>query len=434
MNPAHKGLSVFVLALSALPACSSASDAGVDENGAPIAVSPNPQPLCPLATCFFVTNTNDSGAGSLRQAIIDANAHGGPARIQFAIPGNWVQVIRPVLPLPSLQGGITIDGYSQTGAARATDTAPPVLKIVLDGALCTGFWGLSLNADGNVVTGVVVNNFVPGSGINVNGNGNTIKGNFLGVDVTGTMAVPNAQAGVNLNIGTGNTVGGPDIDDRNVLSGNGVQGALVFTDANIVENNAIGTSFDGTLALGNGGPGVEVHGDGNRIGGTEGDYGNIIAYNEGDGVWVPDGAGNTISWNSVFENGGLGIDLDSDGVEANDGAGDLDVGANGLQNFPRLQSATRDALNKVTMDWLLRSTPNTLVRVEFYRNPACDASGHGEGSTFVGSRAIRTDATGFVQNVWILPGVVPAGEFVSALATSLTDGSTSEFSPCLQIL
>src|SRR5438132_474984 len=75
-----------------------------------------------LASTFTVTNTNDSGAGSLRQAILDANANAGADTIAFNIPSSGVQTITPATPLPAITDPVTIDGYTQTPCA--SNSAP----------------------------------------------------------------------------------------------------------------------------------------------------------------------------------------------------------------------------------------------------------------------------------------------------------------------
>src|ERR1044071_5633282 len=72
------------------------------------------------AAGFVVTNTNDSGAGSLRQAIIDANATSGPDDITFNIPGSGVHTIKPATPLPVVTDPVFIDGFTQPGAGPNT--------------------------------------------------------------------------------------------------------------------------------------------------------------------------------------------------------------------------------------------------------------------------------------------------------------------------
>src|SRR5437764_4682545 len=91
---------------------------------------------------FTVTNTNDSGTGSLRQAILDANSMGG-GTINFNIPGGGVHTISPLTVLPSITQAVIIDGYTQPGSSQNTN--PPtmglntVLTIELSGALGGNF-------------------------------------------------------------------------------------------------------------------------------------------------------------------------------------------------------------------------------------------------------------------------------------------------------
>src|SRR5512135_2117087 len=96
------------------------------------------------AATFTVTNTADTGAGSLRQAILDANASVGFDTIAFNIPGTGVHTITPVTELPYLTDPASIDGYTQPGASPNTDSigTNAVILIELDGG---GTLGLGLN-------------------------------------------------------------------------------------------------------------------------------------------------------------------------------------------------------------------------------------------------------------------------------------------------
>jgi trimeric autotransporter adhesin len=442
MKPFIRPTLISALAASLAMACGVAPDSTPSELAAhadSLTIS------CPIfASCFFVDTTADSGAGSLRQAILDANAATGTRIIKFNIPGAGPHVIQTVQYLPMLLGDTKIDGYSQPGSSPATDTSPPVIEVVLNGRLSTGNWGLNLGVGNNTVQGLAVNDF-PGSGIVINSSGNHVRGNVLGADRTGTFARPNAQAGVNINSGEGNLIGGADIADRNVISGNGAEGVVIFPPFNEVYGNVIGTNFDGTAPLGNGGSGVAIYGAGsNEIGGTQDGEANIIGFNLEDGIAVFAGGENTLSRNSIFSNGGLGIDLEDDGVTPNDGLLDPDSGANDLQNFPSLRAVTLDPTTlhegryKAEVTWQLKGEASTKFRVEFFASGACDPSGRGEAERFLGSRAIDTDASGFVQNMWRLPGLVAPGEVITATATKLVpvagthdDRETSELSKCL---
>src|ERR1700681_3083255 len=93
-----------------------------------------------LPDTFPVTNTNDTGSGSLRQAINDANGHAGLDTISFNIPGSSAHTIPPVTQLPSITSPVTLDGYTQTGSSVNThangDNA--VLLIEINGATLGG--------------------------------------------------------------------------------------------------------------------------------------------------------------------------------------------------------------------------------------------------------------------------------------------------------
>src|SRR5262249_12961592 len=149
---------------------------------------------------FTVSNTNDSGAGSLRQAILDANSMGG-GTINFDIlPHGPAYTISPLTVLPTITQTVTIDGYTQSGATANTN--PPtmglntVLKIELSGVNSgSNFSGLIINADNCTVRGLVINRFVHDA-IDVNSNGNTITGNFIGTNVAGTAALANGTNGL----------------------------------------------------------------------------------------------------------------------------------------------------------------------------------------------------------------------------------------------
>src|SRR5262245_48225285 len=89
--------------------------------------------VCAQAATFIVTTSDDSGSGTLRQAILDANATPGPDAIQFNIPGAGPHTIRPESFLPDITDPLVIDGYTQAGARANTLTAgsDAVLRIRL---------------------------------------------------------------------------------------------------------------------------------------------------------------------------------------------------------------------------------------------------------------------------------------------------------------
>ncbi len=188
--------------------------------------------FCPAAAygiTFPVTNTNDSGAGSLRQAILDANANAGPDVIAFNIPGSGVHTIAPLTGLPTITDSVVIDGYTQPGASPNTDPNGfnGTLLIELDGENAGPSSGLHVVAGNSTVRGLVVNRFILSGANDPEGNGifleslggNHIEGNFFGTDPSGTLARPNTNAGIFVR-SPNNTIGGASPGARNVFSGN----------------------------------------------------------------------------------------------------------------------------------------------------------------------------------------------------------------------
>ena len=228
-----------------------------------LAVVPNP----------IVTNTSDSGWGSLRWAIENAQGHVGKDTITFSIQGAGVHVITPATDLPTITDQTAIDGYSQPGAVPATDTDPAELMIEIDASNTSR--GLELNTDASSVRGLIVHSatgaFFDGDGIRLTGDGNYVAGNHIGTD--GTNPLPNANYGVRVE-GDANVVGGTTPADRNVISSNLVEVRVITGTANRIEGNWIGTDSTGDAVL-VGGDGVVVDSSGNFVGSPY--AGNVVA-------------------------------------------------------------------------------------------------------------------------------------------------------------
>lgn len=616
---------------------------------------------------FVVTNTNNHGSGSLRDAIINANATPGTDSITFNIPGAGVKTISLVVGLPTITDRVIIDGTTQPGYAGS-----PLIEI--DGTQIQNGNGLLINAGGSTVKGLAIGNFLGGAaiafnncdnnviqgnyigvaadgttarrnstgiflgtasnnliggataaarnviaansfeGISINGNGNTIQGNFIGTNAAGTATIVTstggAQSGVRIenptstnniiggtaagagnlisgnqtgiiNVGTGtiiqgnligtditgtkkvpnsvgittlgqnSLVGGVTAAARNIISGNNGDGVNIRGAGSKLQGNFIGTDITGTLALGNsssgvvagdtviggtvaearniisangfngnvslgsfgsgspatvqgnyigtdvtgtkalGGTGVGInvstsnniiggttgparnvisgnlHGisfgsfspgivgnviqgnfiglnangtgplpntqqgillgaaSNNTIGGTQAGAGNRIAFNGAPGITVSTGNGNTIRGNSIFSNNGLGIDLGTNGVTAND-PNDGDTGPNQLQNFPVI-TTTMTTSNSTTIQGSLKSIPNTTFNIDFYSNAAVDPSGNGEGAQFFHTTSVNTDGNGNANINVTVPTALASGRVITATATD-PNGNTSEFS------
>jgi trimeric autotransporter adhesin len=265
------------------------------------------------------------------------------------------------------------------------------------------------------------------TGIFISGSGTAnhiIRGNLIGTDVTGKVRVQNTS-GINIENGASNvTIGGSDPNDRNVISGNsGGIGISTGTSGNTIQGNLIGTDITGTTALGNSGLGIFISGTGNTVGGTTAGTGNVIA-NNGVGVLITTvrnqpgvPQGNQVLGNSIFSNTSLGIDLGATGVTANDNL-DADTGPNQLQNYPVITSVVGSQIFGS-----LHSTPGSVFRLEFFSNTARDPSGFGEGQTYLGFLDVSTDSRGNAPFTFNAPSSL-VGLYVSATATL---GGTSEF-------
>ena len=203
--------------------------------------------------------------------------------------------------------------------------------------------------------------------------------------------------------------------------------------------NRIGTTASGSAPLANAASGIRIEGFSldNLIGDGTVAGSNTIAFNSQDGVQLTTfGSGNKISRNSIFSNGGLGIDLIGQGegdltnvVTTNDGDNpntpqvdpDTDEGPNHLQNRPSVGSA-RTSSTKTTVKGTLLSAPNQAFVVSLYSNPA----GGNEGKRFLGQTTVSTDGSGKSSFTKAL-AKVSVDKTITATATS-AGGDTSEFS------
>jgi CSLREA domain-containing protein len=306
--------------------------------------------------------------------------------------------------------------------------------------------GASLNTIGG--TSAAERNVVSGNGghgiLLHNSTNNIVQGNYTGTNAAGTAGIANGIDGIAVDGGGSNTIGGPAAGQGNLASGNTNQGISIFgvdfpsTTGNIVQGNKAGTNFDGRAAIPNGGEGIRMHNALNTtVGGTVAGAGNLVSGNASSGVTViasPGTAtGNRILGNSIYGNGGIGIDLGVvaplGGVTPND-AGDGDTGPNNLQNFPDLTSVTTGGAG-TTVQGTLDTEANKAYRLEFFGNSACDASGNGEGQTFLGSRNVETTASGDTSFTFSSATAISSSAWVTATATD-PDGNTSEFSACRQ--
>ena len=306
-----------------------------------------------IAATIVVTTVSDDltpndGSVSLREAITAINVgtnlgdpdiiaegpgtFGSSDAINFNIPGSGVRTIQvgasasaASIALPSVTKTVNISGYSQTGTSANTlangDNA--TLLVELDGSSAgANADGLRLGplTGGSTIRGLVINRFSR-NGIDVQSNGNSIVGNFIGVNPLGDAAEPNQVDGIRIESTFDNTIGGVSPAARNIVSGNNADGIhLLLTAASppagtVIEGNFIGVNAAGTGPVGfrasdgsfagNGLFGIEIAtGTDNTVGGTAAGARNVIGFNL-DGIELDDGAqGNVVQGNFV----GVGAD------------------------------------------------------------------------------------------------------------------------------
>jgi hypothetical protein len=199
-------------------------------------------------------------------------------------------------------------------------------------------WGMYIDGAENVIGGLTdaARNVVSGNGgrgIHVMGSNQLVQGNYVGIGTDGSTAIGNG-IGIQMD-GNGNTVGGTTASARNVVAANTGGGILVQGSGQTVQGNYVGVAANGTTPLGNL-YGVKVFGFNSRIGGETAGAPNLIVNSSEQGVVVTGGTGNSIQRNSIYGNS-MGIDLGNNGVTPNDPL-DADTGPNNLQNAPVLTS------------------------------------------------------------------------------------------------
>lgn len=355
----------------------------------------------PLTTSFavgayvHVTNTGDSGPGSLRDAIRSANAATVPILIKFQIPLSDpgaadldddhvpdVFVIRPLSPLPALANstrGIAIDGRTQSAFA-GYDLNPHGPEIVLNGEDAgLDASGLQILTDGNQIWGLTIQGFA-GHGIAIVGGSETrVSGNYIGTDYYGSGASGNLGSGVHVSAGA----------LRN----------LIGSDANGIDDAK---------------------------------EGNVIAFNGGYGIAVVDSATvqTTILHNPIHSNTAGQIDLGADGPNTND-LGDTDTGPNGLLNAPDIFFAFTSAqiwMSDVRVGGKFVGLPFTDYRIDYFTTPP----GLSGAKTHIASMIVTTDALGRADLLPLLSSNSDVGDYVVATATD-PNGNTSELSIAVRV-
>jgi titin len=190
----------------------------------------------------------------------------------------------------------------------------------------TQSFGVQVLGTGNQVGGTArgAGNLVSGNseGMEIDGTDNTVQGNLIGTDVTGTAVIGNSDSGVRFLNGSGNLLGGTTASARNVISGN-LTGVLMYgsSSGNTAEGNYIGTDFTGTNALGNGtGVLIQNGSQNNQVGGTQTGAGNLISGN-GTGVEIGNTTPGFLTTGNVVEGNRIGTDVSGASPLGNTGDG-----------------------------------------------------------------------------------------------------------------
>lgn len=277
------------------------------------------------------TCSTSTGVCTLRAAIQEADAQTSAVAIDFAISGTGPFTIAPASHLPNLTNtaGITIDGYTQPGAApnTAEHGSNATLEIQLSGQGPNGFDALEATAGTNTIRGLSIYNFkhalwFEGTGTSFN----QVLGDFICTNAAGTWRAPavNSSAGgiliqdgsshnyVGVSSSYNPANGPPDVGDRNIISGCAHRGVIIsyiHTNYNVVQDNVVGLNPSGTAALPNWSHGIDINFEAqhNLVGGPNPGEGNVVSGNIQEGVEVSHGNHNW--YNDVVGNFiGTGID------------------------------------------------------------------------------------------------------------------------------
>ncbi len=252
---------------------------------------------------FYVNTTDDVDDGacttthcSLREAIKAANAHpNGNTRdaIHFNLPQG--SVIRPHTLLPVITDPVIIDGTTARNAHSPAQ--PPVSMIELDGSQAGNWDGIVFNTNHSILRGFIVHSFKK-NGVVLRGDNNVVESCYIGT--RGTDKRGNGQAGILVDHGRGNRIGGELAFTGNLISGNNGPGILVKGGSGtFIQGNFIGVTALGTQALPNA-VGIELQNTTDvSVGGLSSGARNLISGNTGAGILIEGGSNNTVEVNVI---------------------------------------------------------------------------------------------------------------------------------------
>ena len=348
-----------------------------------------------------------------------SNLVGGTvAGARNVISGNIAYVDYGVIVAGSGTTANVVEGnYIGVGPDGVTQV-PDYFGMLVSGGATNNTFGGTVPGARNVISGnSVYGMMVLDSGTTAN----VVEGNYLGLDATGTNAVPNFAGVICYGGATNNLIGGTIPGAANFISGNyyGVFLTDPGTSGNVVEGNFIGTDANGNNSGVGNYANVELQSDatGNVIGGLAPGAGNVIAFATGYGVLLYNSGttNNSIRGNSIFDNAYLGIAL----------VGDGGPGPNDLQSSPVITNAYGYGETTVVAG-TLNSLPGAVFYLDVYRsNPD---NRYGEGQFYLGTVSVTTDGSGNAGFSLTNTDGNYAGQYITATATAAT-GDTSEFSP-----
>ncbi|MFK7840818.1 MAG: right-handed parallel beta-helix repeat-containing protein, partial [Sphingorhabdus sp.] len=314
-------------------------------------------------------------------------------------------------------------------------------------ALANGATGLRINTSSQVTVGgttAAQRNIISGNGADgillERSNNVYLLGNYIGVASNGTNSIGNGDDGLDIDDADNITIGGTTAAARNIISGNDDEGIDVKNGSSniVIQGNYVGTDAGGTLDLGNSGAGVQINGSAAHLVGDGSASGaNIIAFSGGDGIRIIGSStqvailANAIFSNGVGDGGDNGIDIENDGVTANDG-NDSDSGANDRLNFPEFVAVEADGNASLAYNFNLDVPANGLgYRIDFFKNSTPDSSNYGQGEIWLGSTNV-SHAGGDLNFSGLLTtnSTINVGDRIAATATRITATGydiTSEF-------
>ncbi len=255
----------------------------------------------------------------------------------------------------------------------------------------------------NIISGNGTNNGHHGIFIDGGSSGHQVQNNYIGTDATGTLARGNGGTGIFVNNCSLITI------TQNISSNNGNKGIeLTNASNNTVTGNYIGTDVSGSLNMGNANIGIRISATSvnNIIGGSLANANVIANNNTSAGVWVePNGQRNTITYNSIYCNTGLGIDLEGS--------------ANESVPPPVISFSGPNSVNGTGINGHI---------IHVYRNDKADGGVkcNCEGEIYIGTTVVSGGVWEVIHNLGLT-----AAQALSVTSTHTTsNGSTSEFTPC----